>query len=124
MNDTLIIFLGATKKQETFWKYYHKHPAGRNHDIMVAYIDRSIIPEIRNTTGTVVYENKIVNGKDIPHRAFGAYRYFFNKYKDSYKYFAFISDDVIIRCDNWLFVGYIPTNDDNGHLFSFLWVSS
>lgn len=102
MNDTLLIFLGATKKQATFWEHYHERKAGRNHDIMIAYIDRSIVPNVKNDTGEVFYENKVVDGKDIPHRAFGAYRYFFNKYKDKYDYFAFISDDVILRCDNWL----------------------
>jgi hypothetical protein len=101
-NDTLIIFLGVTKKQESFWPSYYAHTPGRPHDIMIAYIDRSVIPEVHNDYGTIVYENKIINGKDIPHRAFGAYRYFFNKYKDTYKYFAFVSDDVIIRSDNWL----------------------
>jgi hypothetical protein len=102
MNDTLIIFLGVTKRQELFWKSYHALTPGRPHDILVAYIDRTVISEITNKTGKVFYESKIVDGKDIPHKAYGGYRYFFNKYKDQYTYFAFISDDVILRSDNWL----------------------
>jgi len=102
MNDTLIIFLGVTQRQNLFWKSYHELESGRPHDILVAYIDREVVPEIRNKNGKIFYESKIVDGKDIPHKAYGGYRYFFNKYKDSYKYFAFISDDVILRSDNWL----------------------
>lgn len=102
MNDTLLIFLGVTKRQELFWKSYHTLSSGRNHDILVAYIDRNVVSPINNTSGKVFYESKIINGKDIPYKAYGAYRYFFNKYKDKYTYFAFISDDVILRSDNWL----------------------
>lgn len=102
MNDTLLIFLGVTKRQDLFWKSYNELTPGRPHDILVAYIDRSVLPEIHNSHGEVIYESKIIDGKDIPHKAYGGYRYFFNKYKNNYKYFAFISDDVILRSDNWL----------------------
>lgn len=103
MKNTLLIFLGASTRQEDWWKYYEKLDPGIEHDILVAYIDKTIIPEtIKNNHGKLFYESKIIEGKDIPHRAFGAYRYFFNKYRDQYRYFGFVSDDVIVRSKNWL----------------------
>jgi len=102
MNEILIIFLGVTARQAEWWRTYDMLDAGYEHDLLVAYINRDIIPEVKNKYGKVIYESKIVNGSDIPKRAFGAYRYFFDKYKDQYKYFGFVSDDVLIRSANWL----------------------
>jgi len=98
-----VIMLGGDKQNICFWPSYYSCEAGINHDLIVVHRNMLGTPEsINNKNGNVILENKIINGFDVPHKAFGAYKFFFEKYKDQYDYFIFISDDVIIKRDNWL----------------------
>ncbi len=105
-NNTAIIFLGGSEKQNScFWPTYHNCEPGIHHDIIFVHRNFQGVNKdnVFNKYGRIIYENKIdINGNDIPHKAFGAYRFYFNKYKHLYEYFAFISDDVFIKSDNWL----------------------
>lgn len=51
---------------------------------------------------SIILENKIIGNDDVPHRAFGAYRYYFEKYSLDYDLLVFVSDDVILKRDGWL----------------------
>ena len=75
---------------------------GFSHDLIIIHRNNLVLTEeISNKNGRVVYVNKInEKGEDIPLRAFGAYRFAFNLYKEKYDLFLFISDDVIIKRDN------------------------
>lgn len=76
---------------------------GHSHDLILVHRDNLGVPENPyNPYGNIFLENKIINGEDIPHRAFGAYRHYFYKYQDQYEYFIFVSDDVVFKSDNWL----------------------
>lgn len=108
MNDKIcVIMLGGEKQQECFWNSYYNCRSGFNHDLIIVHRNKFGLPEldkIYNTDGSIILENKIdKNGNDIPHKAFGAYRYYYNKYKDIYDIFIFISDDVVIKRDEWIF---------------------
>lgn len=95
--------LGGDKQGVCFWPSYFNCIAGLNHDLILVHRNMLGVPEnISNPYGQLILENKIINGLDVPHKAFGAYKFFFEKYKDSYDYFIFISDDVILKRDNWL----------------------
>ena len=102
MNVGVILPVGE-KQNECFWPSYYKCNPGYKHDIILIHRNfLGINHEPVNDTGKIYKENKIINHKDIPHRDFGAYRYFFNKYKDNYDIFVFISDDVVLKRDFWL----------------------
>ena len=103
-NKVGVIMLGGVEQQKCFWPSYYNCDAGYEHDLIVVHRNRLGLPnEMENKYGKIFVENKIdSNGNDIPHRAFGAYRHYFNKFKDNYDIFIFISDDVIIKRDNWL----------------------
>ena len=60
------------------------------------------VPDIQNKVGKVILENKIHPTGELPHKAFGAYREYWRKYQNDYDFFAFLSDDVLIKADNWL----------------------
>ncbi len=109
INDTAIIFIGGTPRQNTyFWPSYSKLTAGINHDLILVHRDMLGVPDtdylktLVSPYGNLILENKCFPEGELPHKAFGGYRYYFNKYKDKYKYFAFISDDVLLRKENWL----------------------
>lgn len=109
MNEVAIIFMGGTPRQNTyFWPSYSKLTAGVNHDLILVHRNMLGVPDINYVRSlTIPYGNFILEDKcfpegELPHKAFGGYRYYFNKYKDKYKYFAFISDDVLLRRNNWL----------------------
>lgn len=103
MNKVGIIVLCGNKFQDLFWKSYNKCSAGYTHDFILVHRDFLGVPEqIKTQEGNLILENKIINGEDVPHRAFGAYRHYFYKYQNDYDYFVFISDDVILKRDNWL----------------------
>lgn len=73
------------------------------HDMVLAYRNWKDIPRHTcNMDGAIVPECKIIDGRDVPHKAFGAYRHYFNKYADKYDNFAFVSDDVVVKADGWL----------------------
>lgn len=101
MSSVGLILVAASDRQHIFWDSYLRHRAGLSHDMIVVhrgYQHQFQHPECDR----VIYENKIINSQEVPHRAFGAYRYFGLKYINNYDYLAFISDDVSIRADNWL----------------------
>lgn len=101
MNVGVILPVG--ERQKCFWSSYYKCKPGYKHDIILIHRNSlGIDHEPANDTGRIYKENKIINNKDVPHREFGAYRYFFNKYKDNYDVFVFISDDVVLKRDFWL----------------------
>lgn len=105
MNEVCIIFLGATPRQnDWFWPTYHNCTPGINHDIVLVHRDfEGVTSDVNNPYGMLFFENKCnPDGTEKTDRAWSGYKYYFNKYKDKYKYFAFISDDVAIKRDNWL----------------------
>jgi hypothetical protein len=103
MKKVAVIMLGGERQGKLFWPSYFNCDAGYPHDLILIHRDYLGVPtNLRNTHGRMIIHNKIVNGKDIPHRAFGAYRHYFYKYQDDYEYFVFISDDVILKRTYWL----------------------
>lgn len=99
---TLVIVPAASWRQRLLWDSYRSLDAGVSHDVLVAYRDSSMVPDVTNLYGDVLLVKKEVDGRDIPHKAFGAYRYYANEFLSSYDNFVFLSDDVILRRDNWL----------------------
>lgn len=103
MKKVGVIVLCGNRFQELFWRSYLKCIAGYEHDLIVVHRDYLGVPDnLENENGNLILQNKIINGEDVPHKAFGAYRHFFYKYRDDYEYFVFISDDVVLKRDFWL----------------------
>ena len=100
-----LIFLGGSSTQNVcFWPSYKRCNAGYDHDFILVH--RNFIGVEQSSLGipqNIFIENKLdKHGNDVPHRAFGGYRHYYKKYKGKYDLFVFISDDVVIRRDNWL----------------------
>jgi len=117
MKKVAVILLCGQKLEELFWKSYLNCESGYPHDLIMVHRDFMGIPnQVRNIDGPLILENKIINGNDVPHLAFGAYRHFFYKYRDEYEYFVFISDDVVLKRDNWLksIVDILSSHNKNG----------
>jgi hypothetical protein len=103
MSKVALIVPSGEHQQRLFWSSYLKCNSGHPHDLILIHRDNLGVPENPiNNDGDLILENKIINGEDIPHRAFGAYRHYYYKYQNDYDYFVFISDDVVFRSDNWL----------------------
>lgn len=122
----VIIVAGSKKQKECFWPSYFNAQAGIDHDLIVIHRNMQHVPELELNV-KVILENKIFKHGELPHKAFGAYRYFWYKYKDKYEFLAFISDDVIIKSDNWLLnsvklldnydnLGFVGSQIFNGNL--------
>lgn len=92
-----------------FWPTYRLLDAGHPHDLIVVHRNQSKVPaDARNANprGRVLFLDKVTaNGRELPYRAFGAYRFAYSVYKQSYDYFVFISDQTSLRCHAWLSVG-------------------
>ncbi|KKN70796.1 hypothetical protein LCGC14_0426880 [marine sediment metagenome] len=103
MEVAIIIVAASGKQRKCFWPSYNAAEHGIDHDLIVVHRNREhLTSDIENDYGKIIYENKIRPNGELPHKAFGAYREYWNKYKDKYEFFAFISDDVIIKTDGWL----------------------
>lgn len=104
MDRIAVIMLAGERQNICFWPSYYNCKAGISHDLIIVHRDGLGLPEeiLDQGYGEIKFLNKIVDGVDIPHRAFGAYRYSFNLYKNNYDYFIFISDDVVLKRDSWL----------------------
>ena len=103
MKKVAVIMLGGQQQGELFWPSYFNCKSGYPHDLILIHRNYLGVPTtVRNPDGRMIIHNKIVNGRDIPYRAFGAYRHYFYKYQNDYEYFVFISDDVVIKRDKWL----------------------
>ena len=104
MIKTCVILPTGKNQKELFWKNYLTLNPGYEHDLILIHRNFLGLENFnpKNNNGKLVLENKIINGKDIPHQAFGAYRYYFQKYKNDYDLFIFISDDVILKREFWL----------------------
>lgn len=112
-----IIFIGGSPRQnECFWPSYNNAESGIDHDLIVVHRDMANVPFIENKRGSIVLENKIYPHGELPHKAFGAYREYWNRNKNNYDFFAFISDDVIIKSNDWLSdaVAMLETHDKLG----------
>ncbi|MEC8210935.1 MAG: hypothetical protein VX054_04680 [Pseudomonadota bacterium] len=138
--EVAVIFVGATPKQHQYWwPSFNQLNAGMPFDLIYVHRDYSGFAETIDCqdTNRIILENKVerTNGgykqpltgvkngmrdlfyrSEIKNKAFGAYAHFFEKYKDKYKYFAFISDDVYLRRNNWLYdaIGMFSLNDRIG----------
>lgn len=99
-----IIFVGATPNQNKFWwPSYEMCDPGYKHDMIFVHRNMDGVPEKVPFKGEdLIFENKIFRYFELEHKAFGAYRHYFMKYSKDYDIFAFISDDVYLRRDNWL----------------------
>jgi len=103
MKKVGVIVLCGNKFEELFWRSYVKTVPGYEHDLILVHRNFLGVPDyLENENGGLILQNKIINGEDVPYRAFGAYRHFFYKYRDDYEYFVFISDDVVLKRDFWL----------------------
>lgn len=103
MKKVGVVVLCGNRFEELFWRSYLKCIPGYEHDLIIVHRDYLGVPDnLENENGRLILQNKIINGEDVPHRAFGAYRHFFYKYRDDYEYFVFISDDVVLKRDFWL----------------------
>lgn len=103
--------------ETVLYKTYSELDVDISHDLIIVHRDgRGLIPDIINKNGKVILENKIINGKDVEYRAFGAYRYFYSKYERLYDFFIFLSDDVYLKRDNWLdnIISVMYSNDKLG----------
>ena len=101
----LIIVAGSEKQNKCIWPSYKNAKTSIFHDLIVVHRnEKHLSNDIKNTSGgKVIFENKInKDGIELPHKAFGAYREYWNKYKNNYDLFGFISDDVLIKRDHWL----------------------
>lgn len=100
-----IIFVGATEKQNHYWwPSYSATTAGYPHDMIFVHRGHEGVPNVTKIQGAdnIFMRNKILKTGEIPHKAFGAYRHYFQKYADMYDAFAFISDDVYLRRHDWI----------------------
>ena len=95
-----VIALCGLPFHDFFWGSYLRCSADFAHDLILVHRNGLGLPE--SIPESVIMENKIINGCDVPHKAFGAYRYYFNKHKDDYDIFVFVSDDVVLKRDGWL----------------------
>lgn len=105
MKIGLILVAGSPKQNQCLWPSFHKTlniNANHNIDLIVVHRNFQFLPTIYNNFGQIYFENKIFPNGELEHKAFGAYRYYFNKYKDQYDIFGFISDDVIFKRMNWI----------------------
>lgn len=125
MKVALIIVAGSEKQNQCFWPSYQKSTLGIDCDLIVVHRNMAHVPEIYNANGKVILENKIFSHGELPHKAFGAYREYWNRYQNKYDVFGFISDDVIIKTDNWVYkavsllnkyemLGFVGTQIFNG----------
>jgi hypothetical protein len=103
MEVAVIIVAGSAKQNTCFWPSYNNIEHGIDHDLIVVNRNMQHVPSnIKSPFGEVIYENKIRPSGELPHKAFGAYREYWNKYKNKYEFFAFVSDDVVVKSDGWL----------------------
>lgn len=101
--NAVIILAGGPKQNECWWPSYFKHDAGVRHSLYVVHRDHQHLPaNLRTRLGHVAFMNKIVNGQDVPHAAFGGYRWAAQQIWDGYDNIAFVSDDVVVQRDGWL----------------------
>lgn len=97
MKIAIILVACSSKQNECFWPSYYNCVPGADHDLIIVNLNMKHVPQISNTSGKVIFESG-----HVLHKAFGSYREYWNKYKNDYDYFAFISDDVILKSDEWL----------------------
>ena len=100
----IILVAGGEKQNQCFWPSYNRAEAGTRHDLIVVHRNGLYLPKIDDKAERdhLILENKIFEEGELPNKAFGAYRYYFYKYQEDYDYFAFISDDVVIKSNGWL----------------------
>jgi hypothetical protein len=84
-------------------KSYLECNPGYKHDLIIIHrnYEFNYTDYVRNTSGgRVIYLNKMfADGTEVPHKAYGSYRYAFNIYKTEYDIFFFMSDQCVIRRD-------------------------
>ena len=95
---------------------------GYDHDLIIVHRNYQFISKssfINTSSGDTIFINKIFeNGEELPHRAFGSYKYCFDMYKDKYDYFIFMVDHCVIRRNNWILDAINLFNED--HRIGFL----
>ena len=102
MKVALKLVAGTDRQNDCFWPSYNNTRPGIDHDLIVVHRDMKHIPDVKNRYGSLILENKVYLGGELPHKAFGAYREYWSRYQDKYDYFAFVSDDVVVKSDYWL----------------------
>jgi len=127
MRVCVVFVAGGEMQNKCLWPSYNQREAAWGHDLVVVHRNNMYLPQnIKNNYGEVIFLNKIIDGEEVPHRAFGAYRFAFNSFKDNYDLFVFFSDDVVIRRDFWLrdivrkmqkheYLGFFGSQIFNGH---------
>lgn len=100
MNKIGVVLAAGGPRQNThFFPSYQSCQAGAPHDLILVHRNMA---HIENVDPKYILLNKVIDGKEIPHGAFGSYRFAYQTLAKEYDYFVFISDDVVLRRDFWL----------------------
>lgn len=98
----VIVAAGGPRQNTHFFASYRMCEAGLEHDLILVHRGMAHVRPHHNNCGEVILLNKIIDGVEIPHAAFGSYRFGYQTFADKYDYFIFVSDDVVLRRDCWV----------------------
>ena len=135
MPDIAVVVVACSSHQNLyFWPSYRELPAGVAHDLIVVhrdweFVNRSMITTSAGRWGNVLFLDKGADangGTEVPHRAFGAYRFAFRRFHAEYTRFCFVADQVYFRRADWLAsldamltshsrIGFVASQVFNGH---------
>ena len=133
--DTAVVIVACSSHQNQYlWPSYRYLPAGVAHDLIVVhrnweFVNRSMIARSAARWGHVLFLDKSAaanGGTEVPHRAFGAYRFAFRRFHAQYSRFCFVADHVYFRRAGWLAsletllasharIGFVASQVFNGH---------
>lgn len=98
MRVCVILAAGGPRQNTHFFPSYNSCEAGIPHDLVACHRNMLHVQDRPN----VKWLNKIVDGVEVPHAAFGAYRFGYQQ-NPGYDLYVFFSDDVVLRRDCWLY---------------------
>lgn len=98
----VIVAAGGPRQNTHLLPSYERCKAGLPHDLILVHRNMAHVKSCQNPDGQVILLNKIIDGIEVPHAAFGSYRFAYQTYAGDYDYFVFLSDDVVLRRDLWL----------------------
>jgi len=114
----VILIAGSLKQHKCSLPSLKSAFPGEKYDLLYVTRNFNYFPSTINLSSVcnILFENKCFpshkhlvsvplrhkSTAEIPHRAFGAYRFYCNKFYKNYDYIVCMSDDVYIRRHNWL----------------------
>ena len=105
----VIAVCGSKNQNLFFWPTYRALEPGIAHDLIVVHRNGSGLPPDTSTVnahGRVILLDKLLaDGRDVPHRAFGAYRFAFSRHRSEFDLFVFLTDHTSLRRAGWLAEG-------------------